>query len=125
MPHSALAQKAADDNVLPKYDPNTEMKTNGIVDEIKVLAMGTRKDFTELILKSKSGDDTVQIYRLQSPTKTRWNQLHERRRNRRDGLQGEAETAEVSRAREIIKGNDTLMFRDGAGKPVWDAKTGK
>ncbi len=39
------------------------------------------------------------------------------------GSKVKQETDEVILAREIIKGNDTLMFRDGAGKPVWDAKT--
>jgi hypothetical protein len=122
----ALAQKAADDTVLPKYDPKTEMKTDGIVEEIKVLPMGTRKDFTELILKSKSGDDKIHIYLSPKPYQdemgisfTKGDEIAV------TGSKVKQETAEVILAREIIKGSDTLLFRDGAGKPVWDPKTGK
>jgi hypothetical protein len=49
-----------DDASLPKYDPSTETKTKGVVDEVKLLPLGTGKDFTVLVVKS--GDDTVQIY---------------------------------------------------------------
>jgi hypothetical protein len=28
-------------------------------------------------------------------------------------------------ARELVKGTDTLMFRDDKGQPVWDPRTGK
>ena len=123
---AALAQKAAEITVLPKYDPKTEMKTGGIVEEIKVLSMGTRKDFTELILKSKSGDDKIQIYLSPKPYQdemgisfTKGDEIAV------TGSKVKQETDDVILAREVIKGTDTLMFRDGAGKPVWDPKTGK
>ena len=62
----ALSQKAqADDGTLPKYDLHTETKTKGVVDEVKLLPLGTRKDFTELIIKS--GDDKVHIYVCPKP----------------------------------------------------------
>jgi len=32
---------------------------------------------------------------------------------------------EVSLARALVKGSDTLMFRDDKGNPVWDWRTGK
>ena len=49
----------------PKYDRQTEMKTKGVVEEINVLTVGSRKDFTELVLKS--GDDKLHIYVCPKP----------------------------------------------------------
>ena len=62
---AGLSQKTSDDGGLPKYDVHTEMKTKGLVDEVKVLLVGTRKDFTELILKN--GDDKIHIYVCPKP----------------------------------------------------------
>jgi hypothetical protein len=41
------------------------------------------------------------------------------------GSKVKQETADVILAREVVKGTDTLMFRDEKGKPVWDDRTGK
>jgi hypothetical protein len=120
----ALSQKATDDNVLPKYDRQTEMKTKGIVDEIKVLAVGTRKDFTELILKS--GDDKIQIYLSPKPFQDEMGiSFIKGDEIAVTGSKVKQETADVILAREVVRGTDTLMFRDGQGNPVWNPKTGK
>ena len=56
-----LSQKTLpEDSSLPKYDLHTETKTKGIVDEVNLLPVGTRKDFTELVIKN--GADKVRIY---------------------------------------------------------------
>jgi hypothetical protein len=61
-----LSQKAKqDDGSLPKYDLHTETKTKGGVDEVNLLSVGTRKDFTELIIKN--GDDKIRIYLCPKP----------------------------------------------------------
>jgi len=60
-----LSQKPQPANHGPKYDLQTETKTKGIIDEINLLTVGTRKDFTELIIKS--GDDKVHIYLCAKP----------------------------------------------------------
>ena len=120
----ALAQKPADDTVLPKYDRQTEMKTKGIIDEIKVLSMGTRKDFTELILKS--GDDKIQIYLSPKPYQDEMGiSFIKGDEIAVTGSKVKQETADVILAREVVRGADTLMFRDGQGNPVWNPKTGK
>ena len=41
------------------------------------------------------------------------------------GSKVKQDTSDVILAREVVKGADTLMFRDDKGKPVWDARTGK
>ena len=120
----ALSQKAPDDTILPKYDRQTETKTKGVVDEIKVLSMGTRKDFTELILKN--GEDKIQIYLSPKPYQdemgivfTKGDEIAV------TGSKVKQETSDVILAREVTKGSDTLMFRDAQGNPVWNPKTGK
>ena len=62
----ALSQRAQpDDGSLPKYDLDTETKTKGVVEEVNLLPLGTRKDFPELIIKN--GDDKVHIYVCPKP----------------------------------------------------------
>jgi hypothetical protein len=120
-----LAQKSAQDgNSPPKYDLQTEMKTKGIVDEIKQFTLGTRKDFTELIVKS--GEDKVHIYVCPKPfqeemgiTFTKGDEIAV------TGSKVKQETSDVILAREMVRGSDRLLFRDDKGNPVWDWKTGK
>jgi len=122
---SAVSQKPpADDHSLPKYDLHTEMKTKGAVDEINVLPLGARKDFIELVIKS--GSDKVHIYvcpkTFQDEMGISFSKGDE------IGITGskvKQEESDVILAREIVKGTDTLMFRDDKGAPVWDPRTGK
>ena len=121
----ALPQKpAASDHPLPKYDLQTETKTKGVVDEINLLTLGTRKDFTELILKS--GDDKLHVYLCPKPfqdemgiTFSKGDEIAV------TGSKVRQETSDVILARQLVKGTDTLMFRDDKGTPVWDPRTGK
>jgi hypothetical protein len=120
-----LSQKAQpDDGSLPKYDLHTEMKTKGVVDEVKLLPLGTRKDFTELIIKS--GDDKVHIYVCPKPFQEEMGiSFSKGEEIAVTGSKVKQETSDVILARELVKGTDTLLFRDDKGKPVWDWRTGK
>ncbi len=120
-----LAQKADQkDSSPPKYDLTAEMKTKGVVDEVNLLPFGTRKDFTELIIKS--GDDKVHIYVCPKPFQeemgisfTKGDEIAV------TGSKVKQEASDVILVRELVKGSDTLMFRDEKGKPLWDWRTGK
>jgi hypothetical protein len=120
-----LSQKAPpEDTRLPTYDLHAEMKTKGEIDEVNLLSMGTRKDFTELIIKL--GEDKIHIYVCPKPFEeemgisfTKGDQIAV------TGSKVKHEGADVILARELVKGEDTLMFRDAKGAPVWDARTGK
>jgi len=122
---SGLAQKAPlDDGGLPKYDLHTETKIKGVVETVNLLSVGTRKDFTELVIKT--GDDSSHIYLCPKPFEeemgisfTKGDQIAV------TGSKVKQDTADVILARELVKGTDTLLFRDDKGKPVWDARTGK
>jgi hypothetical protein len=121
----ALAQDAPQtDHGGPKYDQKTETKTKGVVDDIKVLAWGSRKDFVQLIVKN--GDDRVPVYVCPKPfqdemgiTFSKGDEISV------TGSKVKQEAADVILARELIKGTDTLMFRDDKGNAVWDWRTGK
>ena len=121
----ARTQDAAQtDHGAPKYDQKTEIKTKGTVDDVKVLTLGTRKDFIELIVKS--GDDMVPIYVCPKPfqdemgvTFSKGDQISV------TGSKVKQEAADVILARELVKGTDTLLFRDDKGNAVWDWRTGK
>jgi len=109
---------------LPKYDLHTETKAKGTVDEVNVLSLGTRKDFTELIIKS--GDDKLHIYLCPKPFQdemgisfTKGDEIAV------TGSKVKQEELDVILARQLVKGTDTLMFRDDKGNPVWDSRTGK
>jgi hypothetical protein len=118
---SALAQKAQPD---AQYDRQTETKTKGVVDEVKPVTFGTRKDFTELIVKS--GDDKILVYLCPKPFQDEMG-ITFAKGDEVDvtGSKVKQEASDVILARVLVKGTDTLMFRDDKGKPVWDPRTGK
>jgi hypothetical protein len=41
------------------------------------------------------------------------------------GSKVKQDASDIILVRELIKGTDTLMFRDDKGNPVWDPRTGK
>jgi hypothetical protein len=120
-----LSQKALPDNGgLPKYDLQSETKIKGVIDAVNLLSVGSRKDFTELIIKS--GDDSTHIYLCPKPFQeemgmsfTKGDEIAV------TGSKVKQDASDVILARELVKGTDTLMFRDDKGKPVWDSRTGK
>lgn len=108
----------------PKYDSQTEMKTNGVIEEINILTVGSRKDFTELVLKN--GDDKLHIYVCPKPFQDEMGiSFIKGDQIAVTGSKVKQDASDVILAREMVKGTDTLMFRDNKGKPVWDERTGK
>jgi hypothetical protein len=108
----------------PKYDSQTETKTKGVIEEIKTFTLGKRTDYTEAIVKS--GDDKIEIYLSPKPYQDEMGiSFAKGDEISVTGSKVKQEDASVILAREIVKGPDTLMFRDDKGKPVWDERTGK
>lgn len=117
----AVAQK---DSAIPKYDLQAETKTKGAVEEVNTVTVGSRKDYTELVVKN--GQDKIHIYVSPKPFQDEMGIAF----NKGDevavtGSKVKIDSGEVMLAREIVKGTDTLLFRDDKGKPVWDERTGK
>jgi hypothetical protein len=120
-----LSQKAQPDNgSLPKYDLPTETKTKGAVDEGQLLPLGTRKDFTERIIKS--GDDQVHIDVCLDPFQEEMGiNFSKGDKIAVTGSKVKQETSDVILARTLVEGADTLLFRGDKAKPVWDWRTCK
>lgn len=121
----AMAQKASQDaSILPKYDLHTEMKTKGTVDEINLLPFGAKKDLAEVIIKN--GSDKIHIYLCPKTFEEEMGiSFSKGDEIAVTGSKVKQEESEVILARELVKGSDTLVFRDGKGNPVWDPRTGK
>lgn len=121
----ALAQKPQpDEKSVPKYDLQTEAKTKGIVEDTKLFTLGSRKDFVELIIKS--GDGQVSVYLCPKSFEDEIGVTFSKGEEVAvTGSKVKQEEADVILAREVVRGTDTLMFRDNKGKPVWDWRTGK
>jgi hypothetical protein len=112
------------DHGAPKYDRQTETKTKGVIDDVKVLELGSRKDFVELVVKS--GEDKLPIYLCPKPFEDEMGVSFAKGDEVVvTGSKVKQETADVILAREVVKGTDTLMLRDDKGNAVWDWKTGK
>ena len=121
-----LAQQKAppNENGFPKYDLHSEIKTKGVVDEIKVLPWGTRKDVTQLIIKS--GDDKVLVYVCPKPFQEEMGiSFSKGDEVSVTGSKVKLDASDVILARELVRGEETLLFRDDKGNPVWDWRTGK
>lgn len=91
---------------------------------MKLLPLGTRKDFTELIVQS--GDDKVHIYVCPKPFQEEMGiSFSKGDQIAVTGSKVKQEGSDVILARELVKGQDTVLFRDDKGSPVWDWRTGK
>jgi len=94
------------------------------VEEVKLLPLGTRKDFTELIIQS--GDDKVHIYVCPKTFQEEMGiSFSKGDQIAITGSKVKQEGSDVILARELVKGQDTVLFRDDKGSPVWDWRTGK
>jgi hypothetical protein len=122
---AGLSQRVQqDEDSLPKYDLHTETKTKGVIDEVNLLSVGTRRDFTELIIKS--GDDKVHIYVCPKPFQEEMGiSFSKGDQVAVTGSKVKQNASDVILARELVKGTETLLFRDDKGSPVWDPRTGK
>jgi hypothetical protein len=124
-PTASFSQKTQpEDNVPPKYDLHAEMKTKGVIDEVNLLPFGTRKDFRELTIKD--GEAIIQIYMCPKPFEDEMGiSFSKGEQIAVTGSKVKYQEADVILARELVKGEDTLMFRDDKGAPVWNVRTGK
>ena len=102
----------------PKYDASSEIKMTGTVEDLRLPAKGHEKEIVHLVMKN--GDQTVDIYLCPKSFMDDMGVAF----NKGDeiaftGAKITQNGAEMMLAREIVKGPDTLVLRDGKGKPVW------
>jgi hypothetical protein len=113
---TASAQKAQANP--PKYDLHTEEKMKGVVEELKLPPKGSEKEAAHLLLKG--GTDNIDVYlcpkSFLDDMGVSYSKGDEVALTVSKVKQGEADFV---LAREVVKGNDTLVLRDDKGNPVW------
>ncbi len=112
-----IAQKAQETKP-PKYDLNTETKMRGTIEEVRLPPKGSEKQIAHLLMKD--GTETVDVYlcpkSFLDDMGISFSKGDEIALTGSRVKQGEGE---LILAREIVKGTDTLVFRDAKGNPVW------
>jgi hypothetical protein len=119
-----ICQDLPKKNSSTPYDLKAETKLNGTLQEVKLFDFATRKDFVELVVKS--GDIQIIVYVCPKPFQDEMGITF----IKGDvititGAKVKREESDVILARELVKGQDTLLFRDDKGNPIWDSRTGK
>jgi hypothetical protein len=112
-----LGQKATEASP-PKYDPHTETKMKGKVDEVKLPQKGSEKEVTHLLVKT--GSDTMDVYLCPKSFLDDMGVSF----NKGDdialtGSKVKQNGTDLILAREVVKGDVTLALRDDKGNPVW------
>ena len=102
----------------PKYDPSSEIKMTGTLEDLKLPPKGHEKEIVHLVMKN--GDQTVDIYLCPKTfmddmgvTFSKGDEIAF------TGSKITQDGSEMMLAREVVRGQDTLVLRDGKGKPVW------
>src|SRR5437879_4998821 len=105
----------------PKYNPSTESKFKGVVEELKLPPKGNTKEVAHLMIKN--GTDILDIYLCPKSfmddmgvSFAKGDEIAFTGSKIKDG------EADMILAREIVKGTDTLVLRDAKGVPVWSWK---
>ncbi|PYX35151.1 MAG: hypothetical protein DMG75_15110 [Acidobacteria bacterium] len=113
----AVAQKTQPPSP-PKYDAHTETKMKGTVEEVRLPPKGSEKEVAHLLVKS--GTDSVDVYLC---PKSFLDEMGVSFAKGDEivltGSKVKPDTADLVLAREVVKGNDTLVLRDEKGNPVW------
>jgi hypothetical protein len=112
-----IAQKVPSTSPL-KYDLHTETKMKGSVEEVKLPPKGSEKEVAHLLVKS--GADTVDVYLCpKSFLDDMGESFSKGDEISLTGSKIKQGEADLVLAREVVKGTDTFVLRDGKGNPVW------
>jgi hypothetical protein len=119
-PLPVIAQKAqGNDASAPKYDPHTETKMKGTVEEVKLPPKESEKEILHLLVKN--GTEPVDVYLCpKSFLEEMGVGFSKGDEIAVTGSKVKQDGADLVLAREVVKGNDTLVLRDDKGNPVWN-----
>lgn len=107
----AFGQKA------PKYDKATEVKLSTAIDSVKAVTVDGQERVSLMV---KDGADLVEVY--VAPKAFLADMSTEFAKGDQVEITGSKlknDNGVLILAREVIKGNNTLVLRDKAGEPVW------
>ncbi len=115
----AVPLAVAEKQTGPKYDVANEVKVKGTVEEIKTIGTVEPKE-THLVLRTDKGLVEICLCPAKFLTEmdmsfTKGDKLKVTGAKAKEG----ADEAEVVLAREIVRGENTLVLRDKNGGPVW------
>ena len=114
----ALLAPAALAQSHPQYDPATEAKVKGTVEEFKLEPPSGGKPVAYLVVKS--GDDKTQIFLCPKSFLDEMGVTFAMGDNVQiTGSKVKENGADLVLAREVIKSGDTVTLRFGDGKPAW------
>jgi hypothetical protein len=103
----------------PKYDPATEAKFKGTIEELRMPPKV--KDIAYLTIKS--GTDTFEIYLCPKSFIDDMGVIFAKGDEIAfTGSKVKQGDTDMVLAREVVKGTDTLVLRDPKGNPVWNWK---
>jgi hypothetical protein len=102
----------------PKYDPATEGKFKGVVEELKFVPPSGGKPTAYLVIKS--GADTLQVFLCPKAFLDQMGAIFKPEdKVEVTGSKVTQDGAELILAREVDKGEDMLTLRFKDGKPAW------
>jgi hypothetical protein len=114
-----MAAQKAQETKPPSYDLHSETKMKATVDEVKLPPKGSEKETVHLLVKN--GADTVDVYLCpKSFLDDMGVSFSKGDEIALTGSKVKVEGADLILAREVVKGNDTLILRDEKGNPVWN-----
>ncbi len=102
----------------PKYDPATEGTVKGVIEEVKLIPPSGAKAIAYLTLKN--GSDNVEIFLC--PKKFLDDMGIEFKPQEQIEVTGskvKQDGADLTLAREVLKGGETLTLRFKDGRPAW------
>lgn len=110
----SFAQKAD----MPKYDPAQEVTFKGVVDEVKEIPATNNEVRVHLMVKT--GSETLEVS-LCPHTFLKDTDVAFAKGDQLEitGSKVKMDDKTMILAREIVKGNNTLVLRDKSGNPVW------
>jgi len=112
---SCVAQAA------PKYDVSTETKVKGTIADLQIPEKGNEKQIAHLTVKS--GDNTLDLYLCPKYFMDDMGMSFAKGEEIAvTGSKVKQGDGDMILTRELVKGADTLVFRDEKGNPVWTWK---
>jgi hypothetical protein len=113
------AEETQNKEAAPQYDPRTEATFKGTVEEVRDRNCPVSRGMGSHILL-KTGDTTIEVHVAPTNFVKNYDVVFEKRDQIEViGSKVNFEGVDAIFAREIRSGNDTFVFRDKDGKPIW------
>jgi DNA/RNA endonuclease YhcR with UshA esterase domain len=117
---AAPAQKSEAGVIVPKYDRAAEATFKGTVEEVRNRQCPVSGGMGSHLILKLAGGNTIEVHLAL----TKFVKTYDLVFNKGDvvtvvGTKVQFEGAETIFAREVTRGNETFVFRDKSGTPIW------